>query len=688
MRSCNDVGLGGLRKWISKEVDMMGNEMELNVLYKPKIHQEKPENRPGLILISMVKNEGDIISAWTSHVCSLFDAMFIVDHMSSDGTREFLLEVAAETQKVYLYSFDHPGYFQEEITNRLAQMASDQFRHQGCWLFPLDADEFLDVASKAFLVERVREVSVDRVLRMHWKNCVPLQLSGDEEFSYRSPCLIPPARGMYKKLSAHSWEFVEGRWRFTQGNHEILNADGELVHHDVQTDFCDILHVPLRNLDQFVLKCVQGYHAYKALPSHRKREGQGSHWFNMITSIAKQGTLDPSVVREHAAHYGQPHLSGSRGLDIYAMIDELWTCSSLEVAHVELWKQASRSRGFMTLANDLVARANGSELEEFMNVVRRCAESRLPQDHLPQYNCQHQLSESGEEKVFGRLSENSVAETMLGSEMAQFCDFITHAFLPHQSPTPSAWESHVPFLFCLLHYTKPRRFVELGSHYGNSYFAACQASHEMDWAIECVAIDTWQGDEHAGRYGEDVFQQFAFILERDYRNCGKYIRKTFDEASQDFGSNSIDLLHIDGLHTYEAVSHDFKTWLPKMSDRGIIMFHDTQVYDREFGVWKLWKEIRDLYPSFEFEQGYGLGVLLIGKKVPPRIQGLFHLLAKRENLKLMRVVFSGLGKLSPIRYSWENTPPHTSMPLHLSWLRRALSPSRVISRFRKIFLGS
>jgi len=44
----------------------------------------------------------------------------------------------------------------------------------------------------------------------------------------------------------------------------------------------------------------------------------------------------------------------------------------------------------------------------------------------------------------------------------------------------------------------------------------------------------------------------------------------------------IDLLFIDGDHTYEGVVKDIDSWLPKVKDGGMVMFHD--YCEREPGV--------------------------------------------------------------------------------------------------------
>ena len=77
-----------------------------------------------------------------------------------------------------------------------------------------------------------------------------------------------------------------------------------------------------------------------------------------------------------------------------------------------------------------------------------------------------------------------------------------------------------------------------------------------------------------------------------------------------FSDGSIDLLHIDGLHTYEAVKEDFTNWYPKVRPGGIILFHDVMARIKDFGAWKFFDELllseQDI---FRFNHGFGLGVL-------------------------------------------------------------------------------
>jgi hypothetical protein len=125
-------------------------------------------------------------------------------------------------------------------------------------------------------------------------------------------------------------------------------------------------------------------------------------------------------------------------------------------------------------------------------------------------------------------------------------------------------------------------------------------------------VDTWKGDEHTGFYGDEVFQELSDVHDYRYRHFSRLVRSTFDEAVRHFDDGSIDLLHIDGLHTYEAVSQDFETWRPKLDATAIVLFHDTNVRERRFEVFKLWRELARDRPHFEFLHGHGLGVLGIG----------------------------------------------------------------------------
>lgn len=171
------------------------------------------------------------------------------------------------------------------------------------------------------------------------------------------------------------------------------------------------------------------------------------------------------------------------------------------------------------------------------------------------------------------------------------------------------WSGHLPFAHDLIAALRPRSIVELGTHFGESYFGFCQAVAENAVPCKCYAVDTWQGDSHAGYYDESVFQEVQAYNSANYGSFSALLRDTFDHASEQFGPETINLLHIDGLHTYEAVKHDFETWYPKVRPGGVMLIHDTNARHADFKVWRFWEEISEKYSGFEFSHSWGLGVL-------------------------------------------------------------------------------
>ena len=193
---------------------------------------------------------------------------------------------------------------------------------------------------------------------------------------------------------------------------------------------------------------------------------------------------------------------------------------------------------------------------------------------------------------------------------------------PDRSVDPASWIEHVPFAFWIVDALQPDIFVELGTHSGNSYSAFAQAVQALRLPTACYAIDTWTGDAHSGLYDEGVFAEWRDYHEAHFSGFSRLIRASFADALKNFTDGSIDLLHLDGYHTFGAVSEDFATWLPKMSRRGVMLLHDINVREGDFGAWRLWQQLEGMYPSFAFLHGHGLGVLGVGADLPGGVRWL------------------------------------------------------------------
>lgn len=182
----------------------------------------------------------------------------------------------------------------------------------------------------------------------------------------------------------------------------------------------------------------------------------------------------------------------------------------------------------------------------------------------------------------------------------------------HSADPAASWFGHRRFGYDLVRNLRPRRLAELGVCLGTSFFAFCQAVKDGGLPTELLAVDTWEGDEHTGFYGPGHLEQFDRVWRTSFPDLAvRQIKRPFDQARAEVEDASVDVLHLDGCHTYEAARRDYETWSGAVRAGGVILFHDIAVRDpaRGFGVYRLWEELKGRFPTAEFAHSFGLGIL-------------------------------------------------------------------------------
>ena len=179
-------------------------------------------------------------------------------------------------------------------------------------------------------------------------------------------------------------------------------------------------------------------------------------------------------------------------------------------------------------------------------------------------------------------------------------------------------------LYGLARSIKPKVCVEIGSARGRSATAVGLALRRNGggklYAIDPHSVTTWNDTNSV--------DSFALITE-NLQKAGvtewvEIIRKTSGDAAKGW-DKKIDLIFIDGDHSYEGVKADWELFLPHMSEFGVVVFHDTLwdlrpdgIHNRaDMGVPRFVEELRAAgYPVITIDQNFGVSL------VQPRVGGV------------------------------------------------------------------
>jgi hypothetical protein len=569
--------------------------------------------RPRCAAVTMVRDEAENLPVLMRHLCAIFDNIVVLDHLSSDQTAEIAaaFDGTCGTRVIAMRS-EETGMYQADYMTDCARVLIDE--ETSDWVFFFDADEFLPFASKEQFHQSLVRHANDDVIHYNWINCFsdqPLStaLSGGEVVT------ADRASG-YVKIAINSNRLRSRECAVSAGHHAV-RLDGN-PQWQVGRYAGGILHFPANSASQLQRKVGNGIESYEALSASSE---VGWH-YREIAANSDTIFKDQSVLRSLALRYGEPVSDiiacqrnpsraplQERNLHLDVALAE--AAGSPEVAALAVFDRASLCNKLRSALEGIIEKPSPTT-----GAVTTTRYGRLPpKDHCP---------------------------APVGAQERLDASFLA-AVQPLQVLVSSAWAGHEPFLFTLMDLLRPRRYVELGVHEGQSFFAACQHYKSLGGYGEAVGIDLWEGDHQAGFYDDSVFSRFRSILATHFAGCGRYLRSSFSDAASSFDSESIDLLHIDGLHTYEAVSEDYRTWRPKLTADGVILLHDTGEFHSDFGVWQLFEEVKsEATEWFNFRHSHGLGVLAFGDEKTSSVVPFLRVL--KHNPVLFERLFALLGQ--------------------------------------------
>ena len=172
-----------------------------------------------VVLVTMVKNEADIIESFVRHSLTFADEIIVANHMSTDRTREILTSLLQEGLPLTIHDLHEVELAHGVVMTRLMWEAIEE--HGADIVLPTDADEFLvNTETEETCRDILGRLDTGRVHKLEWRLYEPLhQHEGETEFLLSRPCKRGRSLAPGQKCIVGARAAREQRFRLIQGCH-------------------------------------------------------------------------------------------------------------------------------------------------------------------------------------------------------------------------------------------------------------------------------------------------------------------------------------------------------------------------------------------------------------------------------------------------------------------------------------
>lgn len=176
----------------------------------------------------------------------------------------------------------------------------------------------------------------------------------------------------------------------------------------------------------------------------------------------------------------------------------------------------------------------------------------------------------------------------------------------------------IPYLQFVLNYFKDKKdinFVEIGTCKGGNFVLCGNVLTVANKNVSGIAIDLPNQDKWGGYpvNPADEIKKFNPKFKYEVIIGNSHHPGTVTQFKSLLKDKKLDLLFIDGDHSYVGCKKDFELYTPFVNKGGLIVLHDVKNYPhwKHVEVWKFWREMSKKYKFHEFSYNvnYGIGVL-------------------------------------------------------------------------------